>query len=102
MGMDSAQSNNALANFWDESDVENAGVPIPQTNGGKGRNAITPFSSGSLPKGSGEYARLRAREMSQDPEDEYEQLLDPVGELEEVVDFEMRGHPPAAGVRHAE
>ena len=57
-----------LTKVWDDSDVENtAGVPIHYGNAGKQRNAITPFSSGSLPKGSGEFARLRGR-----PSGEYE------------------------------
>lgn len=41
--------------YFDDSD---SGVPIAQNNP---RSAITPFSSGSLPKGSGEFARLRSR-----------------------------------------
>ncbi|KAF7195564.1 DYRK-family kinase pom1 [Pseudocercospora fuligena] len=47
--------------FFDDTDNEftGSGVPIPVP---KQRNAITPFSSGSLPKQSGEYVRAaRAR-----------------------------------------
>ncbi|KXT12148.1 hypothetical protein AC579_10388 [Pseudocercospora musae] len=47
--------------FFDDTDNEftGSGVPIPVP---KPRNAITPFSSGSLPKQSGEYVRAaRAR-----------------------------------------
>jgi len=57
MGMD---DNGNITKFWDESDLENGGMPIPNS---KQRSAITPFASGSLPKGSGEYERngLRGR-----------------------------------------
>jgi dual specificity tyrosine-phosphorylation-regulated kinase 2/3/4 len=58
MGMD---DNGNITKYWDDSgDFENNGVPIP---GAKQRSAITPFASGSLPKGSGEYVRngLRGR-----------------------------------------
>ena len=69
-GMDAA--GNMLTKFWDDSDGETAaGVPIPYGNGGKPRNAITPFSSGSLPKRSGEFARLRGRPSGEYGEDEY-------------------------------
>ncbi|KAK5116973.1 hypothetical protein LTR62_006694 [Meristemomyces frigidus] len=45
--------------FLDDSDVETAGISIPKVQ--KQRNAITPFASGSLPKVSGETARMRGR-----------------------------------------
>lgn len=44
--------------FFDDTDADNMGVPVPPS---KQRSAITPFSSGSLPKGSGEFLRQRAR-----------------------------------------
>ncbi|KAK5760522.1 serine/threonine protein kinase, CMGC, dual-specificity [Elasticomyces elasticus] len=44
--------------FFDDSDAETMGLPIVNA---KQRAAITPFASGSLPKGSGEFARLRGR-----------------------------------------
>lgn len=51
--------------FFDDTDGEftGTGVPIPQP---RQRNAITPFSSGSLPKGSGEYARAARLKPSGD------------------------------------
>lgn len=44
-----------MSRFWDESDNDTSGVPIPGSR--HTRSAITPFASGSLPKGSGEFAR---------------------------------------------
>lgn len=51
-----------VTRFWDDSDGE-VGVPVPGTSGtavgGKGgveaKRGITPFASGSLPKGGGEF-----------------------------------------------
>lgn len=63
LGLNTDSEGNLLSKFWDDgSDAENsagAGVPIPNTHGGKtyNRNAITPFASGSLPKVSGEFVR---------------------------------------------
>ena len=62
VGMD---SDGNITKFWDDGDIENGqGVPILNAGGRQQqqqRNAITPFASGSLPKGSGEFARLRGR-----------------------------------------
>ncbi|KAK5170405.1 serine/threonine protein kinase, CMGC, dual-specificity [Saxophila tyrrhenica] len=74
MGMD---DNGNITKFWDDSDADNAGVPIPNA---KQRSAITPFASGSLPKVSGEYARngLRGRpsgEHAPSADEEYENML---------------------------
>ena len=67
LGMDA--DGNLMTRYWDgDSDGETAGVPIPgavrQYQQQQQRGAITPFSSGSLPKVSGEFARnmqLRGR-----------------------------------------
>src|SRR6202012_5814426 len=71
LGMDA--DGNLTSKFWDgDSDGEGAGMPIPGMRRGsqqqqqqqqpQQRGAITPFASGSLPKGSGEFARgLRGR-----------------------------------------
>ena len=63
MGMD-ADGNLTTKFFWDDgngsgSDVENfsqQGVPVT-----KQRGTVTPFASGSLPKGSGEFVRAALR-----------------------------------------
>ncbi len=79
LGMDENGNHLNLSTKWynwgEDSDTENliqGGVPVPgRQQAQQGRNAITPFSSGSLPKSSGEYARnagLRGR-----PSGEYNQ-----------------------------
>lgn len=55
---DLMQLDDDTTKFLDDSDAEFMGVPIPST---KQRSAITPFSSGSLPKASGEFTRQRSR-----------------------------------------
>lgn len=70
MGMDA--DGNLTTRYWDDSDMESAshGVPIP--TGKQTRTAITPFASGSLPKGSGEFARqMRARPSGEYEDDPY-------------------------------
>jgi dual specificity tyrosine-phosphorylation-regulated kinase 2/3/4 len=69
----SASSQNALkdimgfdetvSRFFDDSDPEpmNVGIPIQTSKQQQSRSAITPFASGSLPKHSNEFARLRGR-----------------------------------------
>ena len=89
LGMDENGNHLNMSTKWynwgEDSDTENylqGGVPVPgrqQTQ--QGRNAITPFSSGSLPKNSGEFVRnagLRGRPSGEYPqhsagsmEDEY-------------------------------
>ncbi|KJX97075.1 hypothetical protein TI39_contig562g00016 [Zymoseptoria brevis] len=53
--------------FFDDSDIDlaNMGLTIPSSSNQQ-RNAITPFSSGSLPKASGEYIRSRVRASGDD------------------------------------
>ena len=65
---DFSQVEDSLTKFYDDSDTENSGngVTIPHL---KPRNAITPFASGSLPRGSGDFARHF--EPSVDYEDDY-------------------------------
>lgn len=57
---DLMQLDDATTSYFDDADAEYMamGLPIPSS---KPRNAITPFASGSLPKGSGEYGRRRGR-----------------------------------------
>ncbi|KAF2722508.1 hypothetical protein K431DRAFT_319676 [Polychaeton citri CBS 116435] len=64
--------------WFDESDAETGshtnysmGVHVPKNQGQ--HRGITPFSSGSLPKGSGEFARngLKGRPSREDSSDEY-------------------------------
>ena len=69
----SASSQNALkeimgfdesvSRFFDDSDPEplGAGIPIQVQKQQQQRSAITPFASGSLPKHSNEFVRLRGR-----------------------------------------
>lgn len=69
----SASSQNALkdmmgydesvSRFFDDSDPEplSAGIPIQVSKQQQSRSAITPFASGSLPKHSNEFLRLRGR-----------------------------------------
>jgi dual specificity tyrosine-phosphorylation-regulated kinase 2/3/4 len=69
----SASSQNALkdimgfdetvSRFFDDSDPEpmNVGIPIQAPKQQQSRSAITPFASGSLPKHSNEFLRLRGR-----------------------------------------
>jgi dual specificity tyrosine-phosphorylation-regulated kinase 2/3/4 len=69
----SASSQNALrdmmgfdesvSRFFDDSDPEpvGAGIPIQASKQQQPRSAITPFASGSLPKHSNEFVRLRGR-----------------------------------------
>ena len=69
----SASSQNALkdmmgfdetvSRFFDDSDPEpmNVGIPIQASKQQQSRSAITPFASGSLPKHSNEFVRLRGR-----------------------------------------
>ena len=95
LGMD--EQGNFLSNttrfFWDEgSDAENSysgqGVPVPGQGRGQqqhGRGAITPFASGSLPKNSGEFARLRGR-----PSGEYPTSAGGAGNLED--EFSLGGY----------
>lgn len=89
LGMDENGNHLNLTTKWynwgDDSDPENymqGGVPVPgRQQPQHGRNAITPFASGSLPKNSGEYVRnagLRGRLSGEYPansgsgtEDEY-------------------------------
>lgn len=54
------QLDESTMKFFDDNDLDflNGGVQIP---GAKPRNAITPFASGSLPKGSGEFTRAQGR-----------------------------------------
>lgn len=73
MGMDA--DGNMTTRYWDDSDVETAtqGVPIPGSKQQQQqRSAITPFSSGSLPKASGEYTKqMRSRPSGEYDEDPY-------------------------------
>ena len=69
----SASSQNALkdimgfdetvSRFFDDSDPEpmHVGIPIQASKQQQSRSAITPFASGSLPKHSHEFVRLRGR-----------------------------------------
>ncbi|KAK3700735.1 serine/threonine protein kinase, CMGC, dual-specificity [Vermiconidia calcicola] len=76
MGMDAAGNLTTKFN-WDDSDVESTGMPIPGGAAGRQqqqqqpRSAITPFASGSLPKGSGEFARHAAQGLRTRPSGEY-------------------------------
>ncbi|CAK4031231.1 Dual specificity kinase pom1 [Lecanosticta acicola] len=55
---DLMQLDDATAQFFENTDTGYMGIPIPAP---KQRSAITPFSSGSLPKASGEFIRQRTR-----------------------------------------
>ncbi|QIW95459.1 hypothetical protein AMS68_000977 [Peltaster fructicola] len=70
----------AMRTGWleDSDDAGSNGVPIPAVSRqnfsratGVSRNTITPFASGSLPKGSGEYARLHARPSGEYTDDAF-------------------------------
>ena len=69
---DMMQLDDATARFFEDSDNDllnaSAGVPIPTS---RHRSAITPFTSGSLPKVSGEFAKPRGR-PSGEFRDEYD------------------------------
>jgi len=71
MGM-GEESSTVERSFFDDSDTENTGgggtanvfgIPIPAVGGASKtrQQAITPFASGSLPKGSGEWSRHQLR-----------------------------------------
>ena len=53
----------SVSRFFDDSDPEplGAGIPIQAQKQQQQRSAITPFASGSLPKHSNEFVRLRGR-----------------------------------------
>ncbi|KAK4556968.1 serine/threonine protein kinase, CMGC, dual-specificity [Recurvomyces mirabilis] len=79
--------------FFDDSDAEGVmsagGMPIPASQQQKyQRSAITPFASGSLPKGSGEFARMRSR-----PSAEYNHTFDSAGFSDELLGFTSAGKP---------
>lgn len=62
----------SVTRFFDDSDPEmpSNGVPMPLSKQQQqARSAITPFASGSLPKQSGEFARLRGRPSGEYQED---------------------------------
>ncbi|KAK5007796.1 serine/threonine protein kinase, CMGC, dual-specificity, partial [Cryomyces antarcticus] len=64
----SSSSHNALRGAFDYSaftDTANSSINMPMPAIAN-RNAITPFASGSLPKGSGEFGRIRSM-----PDDDY-------------------------------
>ena len=96
LGMDENGNHLNLSTKWynwgEDSDTENfvqGGVPVPgRQQAQQGRNAITPFSSGSLPKNSGEFARsagLRGR-----PSGEYPQHS--AGSLEDEYSLALGGY----------
>lgn len=69
----------SVSRFFDDSDPEpvsaesvGAGVPIPSSKQQTSRSAITPFASGSLPKHSNEFVRLRGQ-----PSGEYQADAEP-------------------------
>jgi dual specificity tyrosine-phosphorylation-regulated kinase 2/3/4 len=77
--------------FFDDSDVElsGTGVPIPSA---KQRSAITPFASGSLPKGSGEFARMRGR-PSGEYQDDYDLGLGGYAQVSEALGLQNSNKP---------
>lgn len=54
MGMDA--DGNIISKFWDESGAERPAAGVPPMP--KQRQVVTPFASGSMPKGNGDYTQM--------------------------------------------
>lgn len=62
---DMMQRDDSASRFFDDTELDLAGMGLPVPPA-RQRNAITPFSSGSLPKASGEFIRQRVRASGDD------------------------------------
>ncbi|KAH9826168.1 Dual specificity protein kinase pom1 [Teratosphaeria destructans] len=90
-------ANGNMTRFFDDSDVElsNAsGVPVPNGGGKYGRSqAITPFASGSLPKTSGEYTKVKGRPSGEYGEDQSVDFVQYANQVAESLGLNGAGKP---------
>lgn len=63
---DLTQRDDSTSRFFDDSEIDLAGMGSLAIPAARQRNAITPFSSGSLPKASGEFIRQQVRASGDD------------------------------------